>query len=225
MATTTTWKPTRLDLALAVGIAALFPPLAGLLYSHTGAFLPMVLYYGLAWGLVKVRRGATGYGHPLPKRAPWTFYLNIGVILASLVCARLSPVIAPTLDWPGMLLTALIWAPLNAASEQLLWIYLFEAWDLYPQKVKLPYRAIGLLLFAAYVGAIHTSFWAQFLQTVEPASLWGTLFVLLTTVSGFLHIVVWRQSRHMVFTFIPHLLLNLAPIFWTHYSMLPYLFR
>jgi len=29
----------------------------------------------------------------------------------------------------------------------------------------------------------------------------------------------------MVFTFIPHFILNLLPIFWTYYSILPYLFR
>ncbi len=221
----TNWKPTRLDLVLAVSLALGLPLLAGFLYPRTGALLPMALYYGLAWGVVKWRRGATGYGNPLPARAPMTFYLNVGIILASLVCAWLSPIIQPTVDLRGILVTALFWAPINAASEQLLWIYLFEAWDLYPQKVSLPYRLVGLFLFAAFVGAIHTGFWTQFLHTVHPATVWGTLFVLLTTVSGFMHIVVWRQSRHMVFTFIPHLLLNLLPIFWTHYSIVPYLVR
>ena len=125
----------------------------------------------------------------------------------------------------SVLLTALIWAPLNAATEQLLWIYIFEAWDLYPAKSRWVVRLIGLTLFAAFVGLIHTMYWAKFLETVEPGQLFGVAFVLLTTVTGFLHLVVWRKSNQMILTFIPHFLLNLIPLFWTHYSILPYLIK
>ena len=219
------WKPAILDLVLAAGIAISLPFVAGFLYNLTGAFLPMLLYYGLAWGLVKWRRGSTGYRNTFPARPPFTFYLNIGVIAGCLVFAWLSPIVNPSIQPLGMLLTALVWAPLNAATEQLLWIYIFEAWDLYPKKINLVYRVIGLLLFTTFVGLIHTNFWVQFLNTVQPGTLFGILFIILTSLSGFLHIVVWRQSRQMVFTFIPHLLLNLVPIFWTNYTIIPYLFR
>jgi hypothetical protein len=60
---------------------------------------------------------------------------------------------------------------------------------------------------------------------VEPGAVIGIAFVMLTSLSGYLHLVVWRKSRQMFFTFIPHLLLNLVPVFWTHYSILPYLIR
>jgi hypothetical protein len=219
------WKPSTLDLILATIVAIGLPFVAGFLYSRTGAFFPMALYYGLAWGLVKWRRGAIGYGNRFPNQPPFTFYLNVGIILICLVCAWLSPIVNPSDQPLGIILTALIWAPLNAATEQILWIYIFEAWEDYPQKVNLPYRVIGLLLFATFVGLIHTSFWAQFLYTVQPGTVFGTLFIVLTSLSGFLHIGVWRQSRQMVFTFIPHLILNLVPLFWTNYSIIPYLFR
>jgi hypothetical protein len=219
------WKPAKLDLILAAGIAIFLPFLAGFLYNRTGAFLPMLLYYGLAWGLVKLRRGTIGYRNAFPARPPLTFYLNISVILGCLVCAWLSPIVNPSIQPLGMLLTALVWAPLNAATEQILWIYIFEAWDLYPKKVDIVCRVIGLLLFSTFVGLIHTQFWVQFLHTVQSGTLFGIIFIVLTSLSGFLHILVWRQSRQMVFTFIPHLLLNLVPIFWTNYSIIPYLFR
>jgi hypothetical protein len=219
------WKPAQLDLGLAAGITISLPFVAGFLYFRTGAFLPLLLYYGLAWGLVKWRRGSIGYRNAFPAKPPLTFFLNIGVILGCLVCAWLSPIVNPSIQPLGLLLTALIWAPLNAATEQILWIYIFEAWDLYPRKVSFVYRLIGLLLFMTFVGLIHTNFWVQFLHTVQAGTLFGTIFIVLTSLSGFLHILVWRQSRQMVFTFIPHLLLNLVPIFWTKYSIIPYLFR
>ncbi|MEZ4832217.1 MAG: hypothetical protein R2873_09485 [Caldilineaceae bacterium] len=145
--------------------------------------------------------------------------------LRRLICAWLAPIVTTPIQPLGVLLTALIWAPLNASTEQLLWIYIFDAWDLYPERTKIAYRAIGLLFFSAFVGLIHALFWVKFLHTVESSVLFGVIFVALTSLSGYIHIIVWRQSRQMVFTFIPHLLLNLAPLFWTHYSILPYLFR
>lgn len=219
------WKPGKPDLFLSALVAALLPVAAGFLYSRTGAFLPLLLYYGLSWGLVKWRRGAIGYRNAFPSRVPFFFYLNIGVILGCLVCAYLSPIINPDIDPIGTLFTALLWAPLNAATEQILWIYICEAWDLFPTKARIPFRLTGLLLFLAFVGLIHAVFWARFLHIVDSGTFWGILFVILTSLSGFLHLVVWRKSHQMVFTFIPHLLLNLLPVFWTHYSIVPHLFR
>ena len=131
---TTQWQPKKLDLYLAAIIAFLLPVIAGQLYGLTGALLPMLLYYGLAWGIVKWRRKSSGYFNPFPKRITAYFYLNLGVILTSLVCAYLARNQFASGNSTGILLTALIWAPLNAATEQLLWIYLFESWDLYPCK-------------------------------------------------------------------------------------------
>lgn len=217
------WQPKKLDLGLAAIIAILFPVLAGLLYGTTGALLPMLLYYALAWILIKWRRGFTGYFNPLIKKITGFFYLNVGVILISLVCAYLARNTFPGSNFAGIMLTALVWAPMNAASEQLLWIYIFEAWDLFPAKSKILFRVIGLLLFSSFVGMIHTLYWAKFLTTVDSHQVFGIIFIILTSVSGFLHLVVWRKSNHMIFTFIPHFLLNLIPIFWTGYSIFPFL--
>ena len=221
----TSWRPSRLDLAISAVVAVAFPFIAGWLYGKKGALIPIILYYSLAWGLAKLRRGVVGYRTPMPPRPPVWFYVNVGVILIGLVFAYLSPVKVDNPWLPGVVLTALLWAPANAASEQLLWLYIFDSWDLYPGKKSIPYRVAGLVFFAAFVGLIHTMFWTKFLTVVEPGTVFGALFVLATTISGFLHIVVWRQSGQMVFTFIPHLLLNLGPLLWTGYSILPYLWR
>lgn len=66
-----------------------------------------------------------------------------------------------------MLVAALLWAPLNAATEQILWMYIFEAGDLFPEKFRIAFRRVGLALFAAFVGLIHTGFWVKFLNVVD----------------------------------------------------------
>jgi hypothetical protein len=220
----TPWSPSKPDLVFSIIITILLPFLAQFLYLKTGAFIPMVLYYGIAWGIVKWRRGSTGYFNQLPKKIPKSFYFSVGVILLCLICAYYARIITTPKDITGIILTAIFWATINAATEQLLWIYIFESWDLYPSQKPRIFRIIGLILFSAFVGLIHTMYWIQFLHTVDSSMTIGIIFVLLTTVSGFLHLIVWRKSNHMIFTFIPHFLLNLIPLFWTNYSIIPFLF-
>jgi hypothetical protein len=223
-----TWRPTKIDLFFSALLALGFPSLAGFLLGRGGALAPMLLYYGAAWGFALLRRGTSGYRLEIPPAPPVSFYVNVAVILATLVCAYVAGVRLKNPSPVGVLLTALVWAPLNAASEQLLWLYIFDSWDLYGasrfrRAGSFAMRAAGLALFTLFVGSIHTMYWARFLTTVEPSSTFGIVFILGTSVSGFLHIVVWRKSGRMIFTFIPHLLLNLLPLAWTGYSILPYL--
>jgi uncharacterized membrane protein len=224
------WKPKTLDLALSILLALLFPFLAQFLYTVTGALIPLLIYYGIAWGVSKWRRGSTGYFNEFTKKYPRSFFINVGVIILSLIFAFLAQIVSSS-TVIGILLTALIWAPINALSEQLLWIYIFEAWDLYipwtkeNKKKNWIYRIIGLIFFSVFVGMIHTLFWMNFLHTVDSNMFFGILFILMTSLSGYIHLWVWRESNQMVFTFIPHFLLNLIPLFWTGYSILPYLWN
>ena len=224
-----TWKPTLLDLRLSFVIALIFPFIAQFLYLKTGALIPMVLYYGLVWGICIWRRGSTGYFNNQKTMYPKAFLMNVGIILMSLICAYFARIVNVHPNTSGIILTALVWATINAASEQLLWIYIFESWDLYlpwteeNKKKNWAYRIIGLILFSAFVGTIHTMYWVNFLHTVDSTMLIGVIFILLTTISGFLHLVVWRKGNEMIYTFIPHFLLNLLPLFWTGYSIIPYL--
>ncbi len=225
------WKPSSFDLGLSVVFALIFPLLAQFLYTKTGALIPLLLYYGAAWGITKWRRGSTGYFNEFKKKYPHSFFINLGVILICLIFAYLAQINSSNIITVGILLTAFIWAPINASSEQLLWIFIFEAWDLYlpwneeNKKKNWIFRIIGLLFFSIFVGMIHALFWMNFLHTVDSAIIFGVIFVLATTVSGYIHLWVWRESNQMVFTFIPHFLLNLIPLFWTGYSILPYLWN
>ena len=223
------WKPQSFDLLLSVLIAIGFPFIAQILYNMTGALFPMLIYYGIAWGISKWRRGSTGYFNKFNNKIPIAFFVNLGVIILSLIFAYFTRIVETNISILGVVFTALIWAPINASSEQILWIFIFEAWDLYPSKPKENkknvniYSIIGLLLFTTFVGLIHVFFWVNFLHIAESNNIIGISFVLLTTLSGFLHLVVWRKSNQMVYTFIPHFMLNLIPLFWTGYSIIPYL--
>ncbi|MHA2227456.1 MAG: hypothetical protein ACXAC8_19725 [Candidatus Hodarchaeales archaeon] len=227
------WNPNRFDLLLAVLIVLTLPILARILYFSTGALIPLIIYYGAAWGIFIWRRGNSGYSMKTKVLIPRAFVINVIVIGLALVCAFLARNKDLIPNSTGAILTGLIWAPINAASEQLLWIYLYDSWDLYnPPKEQYStrnrvwiQRIVGFILFTAFVGTIHTFFWVEFLETVTSDTIFGMIFILLTSLSGYIHILAWRESNNMVYTFIPHFLLNLVPLFWTGYSILPFLIK
>jgi len=224
----TVWKPSGLDLVLSSVLAFGLPLLAGLLLKTLGALVPMVVYYGSAWGVCIWRRGTSGYSLRQVRRPPVSFWVHLAVIGLSLVFAWSARIVELNPDPIGVVFTAIVWTVANASSEQLLWIYLFDSWDLRSigqnnTTKRLVMRLCGLLLFSAFAGLIHMTYWARFLHTVKADTPAGILFVLSTIVSGYLHIVVWRQSKNMLYTFIPHFILNFVPLLWTGYSILPYL--
>ena len=224
------WKPTKIDLFISGGITLLLPVFAGFLLKHTGAIIPMIIYYGIAWGVVKWRRGDTGYSLKKLSPPPLSFYIHIIVIVIILIFAYFARINVVNSSIIGVVFTGLVWAVCNASSEQLLWIYIFDSWTLYKKGSLLKNRQllmgiIGFLLFSVFVGTIHTMYWGKFLHTINPKMFFGVIFIIGTSLSGYLHVIVWRQSSRMIYTFIPHFLLNLVPLFWTGYSIIPYLFK
>jgi hypothetical protein len=222
------FHPTIPDLFLSAGMALLFPLLAGVLLMVSGALLPMVLYYSAAWGISIWRRGASGYRLKKLPSPPVSFYIQLFVIAVALILSYFARIKVTNPAIVEVVLTAVVWAVVNASSEQLLWIYIFDAWDLYKKdefsvRSRILMRISGCLLFTVFVGTIHTMYWAKILHTVNSGTIIGILFIVATTISGYLHVVVWRQSSRMIYTFIPHFLLNLVPLFWTGYSIFPYL--
>ncbi len=225
------WHPKILDLVLSAVIGIGYPFLANFLYVQTGALIPMLIYYILAWSLPLLRRKSTGYNTKSLKNPPKSFYLNVAIIATCLILAYFARITQSPVMLVGAIFTCLIWAPINASSEQLLWIYIFEAWDLYQPDTpenktkKWIFRILGILFFMIFVGMIHTMFWVNFLHVVDSTTAVGVIFVILTSVSGIVHIFVWRKSKNMLFTFIPHFLLNFTPILWTGYSIFEFFIK
>lgn len=212
----------NLDLLLAAVVALGLPPLAAWLFELSGgALASLAVYYGLAGvALVRWRKGTLDYGRPA--RWPWPIFL-VGLALTAVITAT---------NWgaypdygaapAGLLLTALIWAPLNGALEQLSWQYALDAWRNRWRAGRLRWLglAVGVILIVTLVSLIHIVFWALFLPAKEAgAALWLT--PVLNTLLTVVYVLLYLQARSMWPTFVIHTLVDLQLVLLANYSILP----
>jgi hypothetical protein len=218
------FRGTNLDLLLAAAIALGLPPLAAALYTLTGGIAAsLVLYYGICCvGIVWWRRGSLGYSRP--RRWPWGLLglcLVVPVALAIVNAGTLPDAHAPLL---GVSLTLAIWAPLNAALEQLSWFYVLDAWRTrWTGRVsRWVGLAVGILLLLILVGMIHVVFWTRFLPVAQPGPLSWLIIPLNFALTG-AYAALYYRSGSMWPVFVVHLLADLQAVVLGHYSLLPYL--
>lgn len=110
------FKPNNTDLVLALIATFGMPLISGLLYEFTGALIPMLIYYVLFCVIVVMWRKKSLEYH-IPK--DWAikyFLIFVGVQIVTQIFAAI--LIKISYDPPlGILLTVLIWAPINAFME------------------------------------------------------------------------------------------------------------
>lgn len=217
-------RTTNLDLALAAATALGLPALCAALFHITGGALAgLYVYYVLACVvLVLSRKGTLDYGWPA--RWPWPAFLVGLLIVAALTASNWRAYPNSGAAPLGLALTALIWAPLNGALEQLSWQYVLDAWrNRWPggwhRKVGL---AIGWLLILTFVALIHIQFWSLFLPAKLPSGLWW-LDQLLTTGLTLVYVALYYRARSMWPTFVIHTLVDLQLVLLANYSILPWL--
>jgi hypothetical protein len=217
-------QTTNLDLVLAVVLAFGLPAGCAWLFGVTGGALAgLVLYYVVGCiGVVRWRKGTLDYQRP--QRWPWLLFCA-GLVLVAVITATNAGGYpnygAPPL---GLALTALIWAPLNGALEQLSWQYVLDAWrNRWPRgRLRWFGTAIGVVLILALVALIHLLFWTLFMPVKSgDAAAWTTpvLNSLLTAV----YVLLYYQSRSMWPTFVIHTLVDLQLVLLANYSILPHL--
>jgi membrane protease YdiL (CAAX protease family) len=119
-------------------------------------------------------------------------------------------------------LTALVWASINAACEQLSWLYVLDAWR---NRWRSGWRRwlgliVGIALIVTLVGLIHVLFWIRFLPTGEPTA-WSWLVVPINSVMTGAFALLYYRSRSLWPTFVVHLLLDLQLVLIPLYSILP----
>jgi hypothetical protein len=221
------FRADNVDLILALVATFLLPPACSLLLDLSGALLPLILYYGVFCVLiVRWRKGTLGYLRPLA----WVPSLFLGLLLVQLL-AQLSGFMtiepAHSADTVGVALTLAIWVPLNALMEQLLWIYIFDAFASRPatKKMGVVLVAVGLLMTLMFVGMIHALFWGRFLPSYTVMMPWTAIFFATQFIMTIGYIVLYRRTGSMWLIFPLHLIADAALVIFGQYSILTYLWH
>ncbi len=227
------FKPTILDLVLATTAAIGLPVAAGLLFNVTGALIPLLLYYGVfSWAIVRWRRGGVGYeirrGDVRNQFRGYVTSLFVVMLLLQLALVGIEWITAERVtdfNLAGFIVTLLIWAPVNAFSEQLIWIYTFDSYAEFFQKG--PKRSImigiGGVLYIIFIGMIHALFWGLFLEGSKYVFPFSELFIPIQMLISIGYIFLYRQAKSMWPLGLNHVIINLTAIAFSGFSILPYL--
>ena len=125
----------------------------------------------------------------------------------------------------GWILTLTIWAPMNAFSEQLIWLYTFDSFaEFYKEgRKRSAMILIGGGLYIALIGLIHALFWGKFL--LESSYVFGftQVFFIIQFIMPIGYVFLYRGTGSMWPVGIIHLLLNVTGVLFSGYSILPYL--
>jgi hypothetical protein len=215
-------RMTTLDLVLATVIAIGLPFACRFLFGWTGgATLPLLLYYGVCClAVVRWRKGTLDYRWP--RRWPWVLF-GACLVVPLLIAATNWGAYPHAGAWTaGALLTLVVWSPLNAALEQLSWLYVLDAWR--NRWDAGPLRSIGLtigfILMLALVGLIHVVFWDLFLLSGEDTP-WSPWSIPLNVALTLTYVALYYRSRSQWPVFFVHLVADLQLILLSRYSMLP----
>jgi hypothetical protein len=227
------FQPTYLDLILATLAALGLPFAAGFLFNVTGALIPLILYYGVfCWAIVRWRRGAVGYGidgGAIRKQfAGYVSSIFVVILILQLILVGFEFITVQQVsdfNLLGFIITLVVWAPLNAFSEQLIWMYTFDSYaEFFKEGPKRKGMiAIGGLLYVALISLIHLLFWILVLPTGQYVFPFSELFVPIQTTIAIGYIFLYRKSKSMWPLAIIHVLINITAIALSGYSILPVL--
>jgi hypothetical protein len=123
-----------------------------------------------------------------------------------------------------MLLTLIVWAPLNALMEQLSWIYCYDAFAsrFTKKNQRIMGNIIGLVLMLSLVGLIHVLFWAKFTPAYSVSSSFFVFTALQFATTG-LYIVLYRKVHSMIPLALVHIISDVGLVLVSGFSILPYL--
>ncbi|TFG31931.1 hypothetical protein EU528_04805 [Candidatus Thorarchaeota archaeon] len=227
------YKPTSLDLILAAIAAILMPLAVGYLFDLTGALIPLLIYYGLfAVLIVRWRKGSLDYKIEKENlKAQFRRYLTPLFILLFMLqgiivlSSWFTLIRIGYVDPIGWILTLLIWAPINAFAEQLIWLYTFDSYaEFYKEGRKRSVMVfIGGGLYIALIGIIHAVFWGKFLLESNYVFPFTELFFSIQFIMPIGYIFLYRRTGSMWPIGIIHAFLNISGELISGYSIIPYL--
>jgi len=216
------FRATNLDIVIALVATFLLPVACWLLLRWTGALLPLALYYGVfCVGVVLWRKGSLQYVRPRTWAMP-LFLLLLGFQLLAQASAALT-IIPENVPLEGVLLTFAVWVPVNALSEQLLWVYIFEAFQTrWAEGAKRTAgTAIGVLMTIVFVGLIHAIFWGEFLPGFESVFPWSQIFFASQFVMTVGYLALFKRTGSMVPLFLLHVIADATLVLGAMYSIVP----
>ena len=216
------FKATSLDLGLALIATFLLPIACWLLLDWSGAILPLLLYYGVfCTAIVLWRKKSLDYVRPVS----WSFKLFIGLLaLQIFIQTNAYLTVIPVNDpWDRVLLTLLIWVPINAAMEQLLWVYIFDAFETRwtERRKRFIGGVIGMLMAVLFVGLIHVLFWSKFLPSFESITPWSQIFLIAQSVITPGYLLLYRRTGSMWPVFAIHIIADAVLVLGAMYSIWP----
>jgi hypothetical protein len=216
------FKATNLDMLIALVATFLLPVVCYFLLNSTGAFLPLLLYYGVfCFGVVRWRKGTLDYVRPVAWVLP-LFFVLLAVQLISQVGGVLT-IVPRDDDLLGVALTLLIWVPVNALAEQLLWVYIFDAFETRwtDRRKRFMGGLIGIFLTLMFVGFIHAIFWGEFLPSFESVAPWSQIFFASQFVLTIGYLLLYRRTGSMLPIFLIHIIADATLVLAAMYSMIP----
>jgi hypothetical protein len=216
------FRSTNLDLALALVATFLLPVACMVLLDWSGALLPLVLYYVVfCFALVYWRKGSLEYFKPISWVWPLFLFL-LAIQVLTQVAGALT--IIPTDDeMVGVVLTLLLWVPLNALAEQLLWVYIFDAFETRwtERRKRFIGGIVGILLTLVFVGMIHALFWGSFLPSFESVAPWSYIFFATQFIITPGYLFLYRRSGSMWPIFALHIIADATLVIAAQYSIIP----
>lgn len=227
------FKANYIDTIIATLITFLLPISCRLIQQNIGALLPLIMYYSCCVFVVRLRRGTFNYSIPSHNGYYWMYTmflpLLIIVILQQVIAYNIVIISKPNgYEW---LITLFIWCPLNATLEQLLWLYLYDAFALLDVSEKYKTRLVeyglmtlGAVMSLAFVGMIHALFWTNFLMEFdENAQPWYLIFLASKFLVIFGYMLLFKVTNSMLPVFMLHIITDCNSVIAAKYSILPFL--
>jgi hypothetical protein len=184
--------------------------------------VPLILYYGVfCVAIVLWRKKSLDYVRPVS----WSFKLFVGLLALQLFVQTIAYLTIIPVNDPreGVLLTLLIWVPINAAMEQLLWVYIFDAFETRwtERRKRFIGGVIGMLMAVIFVGLIHVMFWSKFLPSFESITPWSQIFLIAQFLITPGYLLLYRRTGSMWPVFAIHIIADAVLVLGAMYSIWP----
>ena len=231
------FKSNYIDIIIATIITFALPISCRIIEQNIGALIPLLIYYSCCIFVVRFRRGTFNYNIPKNNKYFWiyTIFIPLLILIAAQQIIVYDIVIISQssnnnpYQW---LYTLFIWCPINASLEQLLWVYIYDAFACIDIKHKYKssnlfeyiFIILGLIMSLAFVGMIHALFWTNFLMKFdENKTPWYQLFLSIKFMTIFGYIVIFKISGSILPLFVLHIITDCNSVIAARYSILPHL--